>query len=142
MKTVQLVAVFVENQPGQTARITKILADAGVNIRWVTIANSGTYGVMKFLVNDAERAQQALKQHQLMVSCLDVLALEVQDRPGALQAVADCLAQNRINLDNTSGFVANHRAILIVETHDLAAARAVLQQQGFPFLTQQEMLSL
>ena len=56
MSAVKLVAVFSENKPGQTARITKIIADAGVNIRWVTIASSGPFGVMKLLVNQCEAA--------------------------------------------------------------------------------------
>ena len=59
MSAMNLVAVFVENKPGQTARITKILAEAGVNIRWVTIANSGSFGVMKFLVDKCEPAVRA-----------------------------------------------------------------------------------
>ncbi|MGO8676862.1 MAG: acetolactate synthase [Limisphaerales bacterium] len=137
-----LVAVFVENKPGQTARITKVLADAHVNICWVTIAHSGSFGVMKFLVNNPDQAVLSLQEKGLMVSRLEVLAIEAPDQPGSLQAVADCLAQHGINLANCSGFVANHRAILIIETPDLAKARAVLEQQGLRLLTQEEMLSL
>ncbi|HWH68794.1 MAG TPA: hypothetical protein VNT26_05380 [Candidatus Sulfotelmatobacter sp.] len=137
-----LIAVFVENKPGQTARITKILADAGVNICWVTIANSGSFGVMKFLVDKRDPAVQALKANGLMVSLLEVLAVEVTNKPGALQAVAELLSRNHINLDNCSGFVANDRAILVVEVHELAQAHKVLQQAGLRLLTQEEMLSL
>ncbi len=137
-----LLAVFVENKPGQTARVAKVLADAGVNVCWVTIAHSGSFGVMKFLVNKLDLAAQCLQEKGLMVSRLEVLAVEVPHRPGSLQAVADCLGRNDINLDNCSGFVANNRAILIIETHELAKARAVLEQQGLRLLTQEEMLSL
>ena len=142
MSAMNLVAVFVENKPGQTARVTKVLAEAGVNICWVTIAHSGSFGVMKFLVNDPEEALRSLREKGLMVSQLEVLALEAPNRPGSLQAVAECLARNGINLANCSGFVANNRAILIIETHELAKARAVLEQQGLRLLTQEEMLSL
>ncbi len=142
MSAVKLVAVFVENKPGQTARITKILADAGVSIRWVTIANSGSFGVMKFLVDNCDLAYQSFKQKGLMVSLLEVLAVEVPNQPGALHAVADCLGRHKINLDNTSGFVANNRAVLIIEVHDLDQARTVLEKQGLRLLSQQEMLKL
>ena len=140
MSAVNLVAVFVENKPGQTARITKLLADAGVNIRWVTIANSGSFGVMKFLVDQHDTAVRALKDKGLMVSLLEVLAVEVPDKPGSLQAVADLLGRNNINLDNCSGFVANNRAILVIEVHEIAQARAVLEKQGLHLLSQEEML--
>ena len=138
----QLVAVFVENKPGQTARITKILADAGVNICWVTIAHSGSFGVMKFLVDQVEVAAQRLKEKGLMVSLLEVIAIEVTDKPGALQSVADCLGRHHINLANCSGFVAHNRAVLILEVHELAMAREVLQAESLRLLTQEEMLRL
>ena len=142
MSAMNLLAVFVENKPGQTARIAKIIADAGVNICWLTIANSGSFGVMKFLVDKLDPAVQALRQKGLMVSLLEVLAVEVPNRPGSLQAVADSLGRNQINLANCSGFVANNRAVLVIEVQELAQARVVLEQQGLRLLTQQEMLQL
>lgn len=137
-----LVAVFVENKPGQTARITKILADAGVNICWVTIAHSGSFGVMKFLVDKLDLAVQRLKEKGLMVSLLEIVAVEATDKPGALQAVAECLGRQNINLANCSGFVANNRAVLILELQELAEARQVLEAAGLRLLTQEEMLKL
>jgi len=137
-----LVAVFVENKPGQTARITKTLAEAGVNICWVTIAHSGSFGVMKFLVDNLDLAVQQLKGKGLMVSLLEVVAVEVTDKPGALQAVAECLGRHDVNLGNCSGFVANNRAILILEVQELAQARQVLEAEGLRLLTPAEMLRL
>ena len=142
MSAVFLVAVFVENKPGQTARITRLLAEAGVNLRWFTIANSGSFGVMRFLVDQRDNAIRALKEKGVMVSPVEVIAVEVPDKPGSLQAVADLLGRNNINLDNSSGFVAGNRAILIIEVHELAQARAILEQQGLRLLTQEEMLRL
>jgi hypothetical protein len=137
-----LLTVFVENKPGQTARITKTLAEAGVNICWVTIANNGSFGVMKFLVDKLDQAVQALKAQGQMVSLLEVLAVEVPNKPGALQGVADCLGKHDINLANCSGFVANDRAILVIEVHELARARTVLEQQRLRLLSQEEMLKV
>jgi hypothetical protein len=141
MNSMNLVAVFVENKPGQTARITKILAEAQINICWVTIANSGSFGVMKFLVDDCEKAMERLRHHGLMVSPLPVLAVEVTNRPGSLQAVAELLSRNGLNLDNCSGFVVKDRAVLIIEVHELARARAILQENGLRLLAQAEMVN-
>jgi len=142
MSAIQLLAVFVENHPGQTARITRILAEADVNIRWATIASSGSFGVMKFLVDKSDLALQRLKAHGLMGIFREALAVAVDDHAGALHAVADALAQQGINLDNVSGFVANNRAILILEVHDPARARAVLEPRGYHVLSREEMLTL
>src|ERR1035437_2918402 len=142
MSAVNLVAVFVENKPGQTARVTKLLTDVGVSLCWLTIANSGSFGVMKFLVDQRDLAVQTLKEKGLMVSLLEVLAVEVPHKPGSLQAVADLLGCNDINLDNCSGFESNNRAILVVEVQELAQARAIFEKQGLRLLTQEEMLRL
>jgi len=91
MSTLNLLAVFVENKPGQTARVTGIIAGAGVNLRWITVASSGAFGVMKFLVDKREQAVQSLTQQGLMVSLLEVLGVEVENKPGTLQAVAELL---------------------------------------------------
>ena len=139
MNDVKLVAAFAENKPGQVAHFTKILASANINIRWLAVASTGPFGVMKFLVSDPEMACQALKHEGFVAKLVDALAIEVPDKPGGLHAVADCLAGHNINLDNASGFIANNRAIMVLEVPDVAKARDVLQKQGFRVLTQKEL---
>ena len=139
MKDVKLVAAFAENKPGQVAHFTEILAKANVNIRWLAVASTGPYGVMKFLVSDPNLACQAFKNEGLIAKLVDALAVEVPDRPGGLHAIAAYLASHNINLDNASGFIKNDRAFLVIEVSDHAVARQVLQEHGFRVLEQQEL---
>jgi hypothetical protein len=139
MNDVKLVAVFAENKPGQVAHFTKILANANINIRWVAVTSTGPFGVMKFLVSDPAIAYQALKHEGFVAKLVDALAIEVPDKPGGLHAVADILARNNINLDNASGFIANNRAIMVLEIPDVAKARDLLDKQGIRSLTQEEL---
>jgi hypothetical protein len=142
MSAVKLVAVFAENKLGQMARVTKILADAGVNIRWVTIATTDTFGVIKLLVDHVDRAYQSLKQNSLTVSLVEVLAIEVDDKPGAFHDLAETLARNQINVQNSSGFVVNNRAVLLIEVADPAKAAATLAGEHLRLRTQEELLTL
>ena len=142
MSAVNLIAVFAENHLGQMGRITHVLADAGVNIRWVTIATNETLGVIKFLVDKRDLAYQCLHGKGWTVSLVEVLAIEVEDKPGGLHAVADCLARNKINVENSSGFVSNNRAVLLIEVQDIAGVRQTLAQQPLRLLSQEEMLKL
>jgi hypothetical protein len=139
MSDVKLVAVFAENKPGQVAHFTKILASANINIRWIAVASTGPFGVMKFLVNDPEMAYQALKHEGFVAKLVDALAVEVPDKPGGMHAVADCLFRHSINLDNASGFIANNRAIMVIEVPNFDLARDVLQKQGLRVLTRKEL---
>jgi len=142
MKPVQLLAVFAENKPDQLARISKELADANVNIHWVGIADVQKFGVSRFLVDKCDLAYQWLKQHDFTVSLVEVLAVEVEDRPGGLHGVASALAAEQLSLSNISGFVFNHRAILLLELAELPRARAVLARRRYHLLSEDEMLSL
>ena len=142
MSAVNLIAVFAENKLGQMERITKVLADAGVNIRWVTIATDESLGVIKFLVDKCDLAYRKLHEAGWTVSLVEVLAIEVEDKPGGLHAVADCLARNRINVENSSGFVSNNRAVLLIEVQDITGARQILVKQPLRLLSQEEILTL
>lgn len=142
MPPIRLLAVFVENRTGQTARVTRMLADTNISIRWVTITSQGSFGVMKFLVSDPELAQQVFARHGLMTSFLGVLPVQVADVPGSLCSVAECLAAGGINLDNTSGFVADGRAVILVEAQDLELALRLLQERGFRVLAREELFAM
>jgi hypothetical protein len=141
MNTVKLVAIFTENKVGQLARITQTLAEAGVNIRWVTIATSEGFGVVKLLADRSDLAFSELKAHQFTVSQVEVLAVEVKDRPGGLHQVAECMAHHGMNVENSSGFIWNHRAVLLMEVDDPVQAGGLLEAQGLRLLSQEELLS-
>lgn len=140
MNTVKIVAVFAENRTGQAARVTGVLERAQINIRCITVASSGNFGVMKLLVNDPAGACRILQEDGFAATLMDVIAVEMPDRPGALHAVAECLATHDINLANTSGFVVNNRAIVVIEVQDPGKAELVLRQQGLHVLSQEEAL--
>ena len=139
MNDIKMVAAFAENKPGQVAHFTKILAQANINIRWLAVASTGPFGVMKFLVSDPEKACETLKHEGFVVKLVDALAIEVPDKPGGMYAVAECLAGHKINLDNASGFIANDRAILVIEVSNHDLAHEVLQKDGFRVLSQKEL---
>ena len=142
MNRIHLIAVFSEYKPVQIARLTKVLVDEGANIRWLTFATSEQFGVIKLLVDKTDAAFRALQRQGWTVSLVDVLAVEVPDQPGALHAVAECLTRNEINIENSSGFVAHNRAVLLIEVNDFVAARRVLAAEKLHLLSQEELLTL
>lgn len=137
---VRLLAIFAENKIGELARVSGILASKQINIRWVTIASSNGYGVVKLLVNKPIEAFDLLKQNSVAVTIVQVIAVEVEDKPGGLYKIAKCLAENKINVHNASGYVAKNRAILLIEVNDNDAARICLARSGFKVLDEKETL--
>jgi hypothetical protein len=144
MHRVRLVAVLVEDKAGELARATAILAEAGVNVRWVGIASGERFGVIRFLVDRTELAHAALLGQGMTVSLNEVLAVEVEDRPGGLARVAEVLARNGVNMVNASGFVvaSGKRAVLIIEVDDVDGAQRALKAKHLRLLTEEELVRL
>ncbi len=139
---VKLLAIFAENKIGELSRVSGILASNQINIRWVTIASANGYGVVKLLVNKPDDAFNLLKQNGVPVTIVKVTAVEVEDIPGGLYAIAKCLAENKINVHNASGYVAKSRAILLIEVNDNESVRNCLTKYNFRVLNEQEALSV
>jgi hypothetical protein len=144
MQRVNLLAIFVEDKLGQLARTTQALSDAGVNIRWVTIATSDKFGVMKFLVDDPDKGAQALRAQGFTVSLNEVLAIEVQDKPGGLHDVAQILARHQISIENASGFViaSRKKAVLILEVENLEGVEKLVRAKHLHVVSKEDLLTL
>ncbi len=127
------VVVFVENRPGHLAHVTEIIAREEINIRSVTIASAGNFGLVKLIVDRPDRAHDALKKHGLPVTLQKVLALVMEDRTGGLHAVLEALARKGLNVKDACGFVEKpgERAILILEVEDVEAALRIARDAGF-----------
>ena len=110
-------SIFMENRPGKLERITKILADHAVNIRAVSLASAGEFGVAKFLVDKGETAYNALQEQNITVSKRRILIILLPDKPGAMHDLLQVLAENEINLEDCYGFVIERgkQAALVIE---------------------------
>ena len=86
MKITQL-SIFVENKPGRLTAPCRALADAGINIRALSLADTQRYGILRMIVSDPGTAQKVLDQAGFMVKATEVVAVEVPDRPGGLAQV-------------------------------------------------------
>ncbi len=78
---VEQIAVFLENKSGRLAEITAILADNGINIRALSVADTADFGILRLIVDKVELAKKVLKENGFTVGKTNVLAVEVPDRP-------------------------------------------------------------
>ncbi|MBF0327901.1 MAG: ACT domain-containing protein [Nitrospirae bacterium] len=135
MGELKQLSVFAENKPGKIEKITKALADAGINILAISISSSGDFGVIKFIVDKCDDALKKLKEAGFTASLNDVLGIELQDRPGGLHSVVQALGNRSINVENAHVFVAGSRdrAYLIIEVDDINHTRELLKNDGLTF---------
>ena len=93
------ISVFLENRIGQLSEITKLLADAGIDIRALSIAETSDYGLARMIVDDSYKASSILLQHGDILSMTPVWAVEVPDRPGGLAEVLGVLAEAHVDVE-------------------------------------------
>ena len=141
MAEIKQISLFVENRPGRMAKVSKTLSDAGVNIRAMTIAEAGDFGVIRMVVDNPDEGYKVLHDSGFTVSVTDVLAVEMKDTPGGLYEIVDTLGANKINVDYAYAFVTAkaERAMLILRVDDLSRAKQSLSARGIKIATKDEI---
>ena len=93
------ISVFLENRAGQFAEITSILAENGIDLRAISIAETADYGILRMIVDDAQKATAILMQHGYLMSMTPVLVVAVPDQPGGIAPVLATLAEGSIDIE-------------------------------------------
>ncbi|KAF0218511.1 MAG: ACT domain-containing [Geobacteraceae bacterium] len=133
---VEQISIFIENKSGRLAEVTRILGEAGVNIRALSLADTSDFGILRLIVNDREKAKQVLKEKGFTVSKTEVVAVEVPDRPGGLSQILQTLDSEAINVEYMYAFVerCGENAVIIFRFDETDKAVGVLQANGFSML--------
>jgi hypothetical protein len=141
---VEQISVFLENKPGALAEVTRILGEAGINIRALSLADTKDFGILRLIVNDNDRARQILGQKGFTVRKTEVVAVEVPDRPGGLADILKCLSEAGVNVEYLYAFVqqSGTNAIIIFRFDETDRAIRVLSAQNFRILEGKKVYSL
>jgi hypothetical protein len=139
---IQQLSLFVENQPGHTAAPARLLADEGIDIRALSLADTEQFGIVRMIVSDWQKAAGILAAHGHVVKATEVLAVEVPDRPGGMADVLGALDGSGINIEYMYAFPypRGDQAILIFRFNDPDAAIARLQMAGISVVAGPELL--
>ncbi len=133
---VEQISVFLENRAGRLAEITRVLGDAGVNIRALSLADTSDFGLLRLIVNDNDKAKAVLKERGFTVGKNNVVAVEVEDRPGGLNTILEILSKENINVEYMYAFVQHtgENAVIIFRFDDTDAAVKVLLDNNIKVL--------
>lgn len=136
MKIKQL-SLFLENTSGRLVDALSLLGDARINIRALSLSDTSDFGILRLIVNNVDKAYQILTDKHYTVLKSDVVAVEVEDRPGALVDILRILKDADINVEYTYAFVerGGEQAILIFRFDDMEKGIRVLQDKGVTLLT-------
>jgi len=130
---VEQISIFIENKSGRLAEVTRVLGDAGVNIRALSLADTSDFGILRLIVNDCEKAKDVLKEKGFTVSKTEVVAVEVPDQPGGLSQILQVLDTESINVEYMYAFVerCGGNAVIIFRFDESDRAIRALLTKGF-----------
>ena len=141
--TIKQISLFMENKPGRLAAACKILRDAKINIVTLSLADTQQFGIVRLIVEDWERAKDALEKAHFAVNVHDVIAASVRDEPGGRAEILDIVEAAGVNIEYLYAFAARHgeEAILVFRFDDLAKAEKALTAAGRDVISPLELFS-
>ncbi len=141
---VEQIAVFLENRSGRLADISQTLADHGINIRALSLADTADFGILRLVVNDPAKARRILKENGYTVAVAEVVAVEVEDHPGGLGAVLQVIKQTGLNVEYMYAVITHSkdRALLIFRFDELDRAIDALRAADIRILSDREVYSI
>jgi hypothetical protein len=131
MKLHQL-SLFLENKPAHLLVPCRALAKAGINILTLSMADTEQFGILRLLVKDWEKARDVLEEAGCVVNVAQVVAIEVDNRPGGLANLLETIGDTSVNIEYMYAFTFGRgdRAVMIFRFDDPDAAVRLLQERG------------
>ncbi len=128
MKIKQL-SIFLENKKGRMRNALDVLADAGFNIRALSIADTSDFGILRLIVPSPDEAREILERNNFVVKTGYVIAVEMPDQPGGLSTILGILNDSNINLDYLYAFVdeKEEKAIVLLHPDEIDASIEALK---------------
>ena len=130
---IQEISLKLPNRPGQLAAVLRLFAQDRINLAAVSVDSSGTRGHIRLVVSNPVRALEILRDEGFAVESRELLAIQLEDRPGSLLEALDVLAGSHVNILSIAILVAregNH-VIVALGVNDLAKGRRALSEAGF-----------
>lgn len=123
------ISVFLENKSGRLAEVIKIISENHIDIRALSIADTTDFGILRLIVNKPEDTEKQLKENGFMVSCTNVIAIAIDDKPGGLSYVLDILNKELIPIEYMYAFVgkSTNEAFDVLKVEDTEKAIEVLK---------------
>lgn len=130
-------SVFAENRLGRLYDLTTVLKDNNVHVMGITVLDTTDSAIVRFIVDDPEKARELMINNDFPYVECDVLAVEITDE-SQLRDVLAALFEAEINIHYIYSFIKRPegRSALAINAEDGDVATQSLATRGFRILTQ------
>lgn len=139
---IKQLSIFVENKEGKLVTITDSIANAGIDIRALSVADTQDFGIFRLIVTDPEKAKEALESSGCFVSITQVVGVSIPDEPGSLAKIVNILARYNINIEYMYAFItiSGKEASVVLRVADNEAAEKILTENGVKLLEESDIV--
>ena len=138
------VSVFIQNSSGRLAAAAQFLADANIDIRALSLADTTDFGILRMIVNDTDKAVKVLKENNRIVNITPVLRVKLPDKPGSLALITKLLSDNEIDIQYMYAFVSasNDGAYMVIKVENPDAAVELLNKNNIALLEEKDIQNI
>ncbi|MBN2051742.1 MAG: ACT domain-containing protein [Spirochaetales bacterium] len=112
---VKQISVFLENTTGRLAEVTKTLADAGIDLRAISIADTADFGILRMIVDKPDEAMRVLKEAEFTAKLTEVIGIMLDDKPGGLSRVMEIFHRDGVNIEYLySSLISEKESVVII----------------------------
>lgn len=129
--TIQQLSVFLENKEGRLDKVLDTLANGGVNIVALSLADSSEYGMLRMIVSNPEKGRMVLREEGIMAMLTDVVALRVPHATGSLSKAMHELVTGGVNIEYMYAFANGEDAAAVLKSDDPEKVVEILKAAGF-----------
>ncbi|MCK4906642.1 MAG: ACT domain-containing protein [Spirochaetes bacterium] len=142
--SIKQISIFLENKAGRLYEVSSALGDANIDIHALSLADTSDFGILRLIVNQPEKASTTLKEKGFTVGITEVIAVEVEDKPGGFAKVMKIMQDAKINIEYMYAFVEKTKdnAIVIFRVDNIETAINTLEKKGLHILREAEVLDL
>ena len=134
--SVSQISVFLESQPGHLKRVLEMFEEQSISVRGYSASDTGDYGIVRFIVDDPEKALFALESSGAAATKTEVLCAKLADKPGELARLIGVMADCNINVTYSYSLISTYIALSV---KDIAAAERLLADQPIELITQEDL---
>jgi hypothetical protein len=135
--------VFIENRTGRLSEVLGVLKDAEVNILSLSLADTTEFGLLRLIVDNAEKGKEELTENGFSSLLSDVLIIEIPHKAGSLQSFLKSADASGINIEYMYGLsIESKDAYVVLKASDNEKLVKILGETGIRTLSCEDLKNI
>lgn len=135
-------SIFLENKSGRLTEVTEVLAENGINLSALSIAENADFGILRGIVSEPDKAYTALKNNHFAVNITDVIGFSCPNIPGALAKVLRLLSDEGVFIEYMYSFAHGNTANVVIRPNDIENCIRILTDKKIDLLAANDLYKL